>query len=261
VRAEFVAKPDANTLWLEDGRDIQVGTPSDSKKWRSSLAVAALPEGGFSLGWKSDTERSGGRYVPVSSEYPYLVFEITGFEFVGKQGYRGFSVFVAGGSIGMEGNLQKGVYQVDARGVSGDFLRFYVYGADIHFKYLEMVKRPDTLVTIQCPGFSARRAFGPGDALTFTVNLKAVPEDVAVRLVSPLCQEPILLNGLDRIQLKPKAGDRKTWTATVQVKALGSGADIPAGGVLVKTTVLDGVTNAPFWSVIPYRYNQGVEDK
>ena len=81
ARAEFKMNPDSNTLWIEDGKNIKTANTNFGNGWNDTdVAITSNPDGGFYLEQKKQGKPQTGRMVPVSPEYPYVVYEVSELE-------------------------------------------------------------------------------------------------------------------------------------------------------------------------------------
>lgn len=249
IQAEFIIKPDDNTLWLENGKNIKVGTPFDNKEWRSGITVESSPKGGFSLGWISDNKRNGGRYVPVSPEYPYLIFEISGMDLI-NHGFMGFAVSLGKDSIKMSGVINPGIYQLHIDRISGySFLRYSVYGIKLHINEMKMVKKPEALIEINHSKQINPHVISAGDSLYFTVTLDKPAEAISIRLVKAVNSVTIPLNMMDKIDLATKDG--RHWGGKINIKKIGSQKSYRKDSVYIKATLFGCELKSPIWTNIP----------
>jgi len=191
ANGDFLAKPDDNTLWIENGKNISSSAASGAADtWSGDLQFTPLAgDGGFSVASPSHKQHLSFRYVPISADYPWLVFEITGFE--QKPSYTAWSFEIPNlRPFGQTASPRKGYYALNvfdgipvaAGGAAYDTpLRLYVYGLKIDLKYLKMVKTPDYCVEVTSAAFYAKKSFASGDELKFTVRMKEPAEDVSLQ--------------------------------------------------------------------------------
>ena len=262
---ELLEKPDDNTLWVENGKNISVAAARAADAWSGGLKFAPLPDGGgFSVESPSFEQNKSFRYVPISAEYPWFVFEITGIE--QKPGYVGWSFPHISGlkTFSQVNNPRKGYYALNVfegapgtNGARAAALYLYLYDLKLDLKYLKMVKIPDYCVEVTSAAFCAKKNFAPGDELKFTTRLKEPAEDVSLRFYDSNGMRQLTLNGHDKLQLKPEDESAKVWSAALMLESIGCADDkeIKADGIIVKATILGGAFNEPVWGAINYPFN------
>lgn len=259
VSADLVNRPDANTLWLENGKN-------PDKNW--SGAVARLPgEKAFSLECKEkDINKSHSAVLraPCSPEYPWLVFRVSGIEL--HPGYRSWAVILQNPAfrIGQTSASTPGIFtfnvydgaQIKGKPSVADIF-FYLYTLKLTFTELKMVKTPDYYAEATSPAFTAKKAFEVGDKVRFTVTLKEPAEDVSVRLLYTDLLTSIRVNGLDKLQLKPVDKGQKIWSAEFEIKTFGPArgkSSFNRGTMLIRATVLGGEISDPIWGSVNYPF-------
>jgi hypothetical protein len=265
ANAKMIANPDANTLWAEDGKDVEVGTGSSADHWSGELGVASSPEG-FVLSGTDAKKFSTGRYVAVDSAYPWLSFEVGKTQNVGQiDGYHGFTLSLVGPPhflVNPVPAIPTGIYNFnilrDQPAVTGiRFLRMDLYNTQLTFPSFKMVKVPDNYIEVSGPVFAEKKRADQGDEITFTVNLKESAEDVSLTFFDSYTMPQLKLNGENKLQLKPTGDDQKVWAATVKLDSI-AGAALKAGEpfepnrMLIKATVLGGAVKVPIWTGNPY---------
>ncbi|MBI4023773.1 MAG: hypothetical protein HY360_02265 [Verrucomicrobia bacterium] len=268
LHAEFLQDPDANTLWIEDGKDIHTSTSDSSKAWLSNLEVSAAPGGGFVLSAEGDKHDRFVRYCPADVEYPYLTWEITEVEMF--PGYRDFVLFY--GEIGEK--TSPAVFQMVSRPQSGIFavrlpnlqqakmsLYLALNNARLTFKHLKTVKQPACFIEMQSPSFQGKAALNAGDDLTFRVILEKPAEDVALTFFHGYTMPQLKLNGEQQVQLAPEKGNKKIWRAGIKINTCEganfqkSDEQFQPGSFLVKACVLGGASDQPLWTANAYVFN------
>lgn len=269
--AEFLEKPDDNTLWIENGKDITTSAAPAPDKWSGSLKITELSESkGFSMESMKPPEAPPAIHnIPISAEYPWYVFEITGIEQKGGHISMGFYIkdHTTWADLhrisAQSANPQKGYYAVNVfdgaaapKVTSSEVLALYLYGLKLDFKYLKMVKNPDYCVEVTSGAFAAKKSFSSGDELKFTVRLKEPAEDVALRFYHASGMAQLTLNGQDKIQLKPENKDGKVWSAALRLESIGggNGKAIKPGDVMLKASILGGTFSEPVWGTINYPF-------
>ena len=260
AQAKQVDKPDDNTLWMEDGKEIETGklgfhrwTPEQGDK---ALEIKPKEDGkGFSFFAKDKNGRKVITVVKVSPEYPYLVFRITDFELL--NGYRNWTVNTEIGNIlySQVTAPQKGIFVFDLfrnlpekdAAKKAAYLRFWVYNLRMEFEYIKMVKKPAYVVRAEC----ADPVIRPGSKVKFTAELEKEAEDVSISLIGG---RPIKVNGSVKIQLKPVDKTQKIWSAEVEIKSIAIKDNKTLGRhrAIMKMDVLGGDLDEPVWVGLPY---------
>jgi hypothetical protein len=253
--------PDANTLWLEDGKDIQLGGPPNSDAWwHGGLEMKSLPEGGFLLRNTNGKDVSIGRYLPMDPAYPYLVWEVTNVKYF--EGYRGEAMCFPSSQIpaGFAGFVYPGVFvvnpfQFDPKlAKSSPYCSVYVYDAELSFKYLKMVKKPDYFIEITSPAAKTKGLAEVGDEIRFRVQMAEDAEDVTLVFYAAIDSGPtqeLAVGGVTRLQLKPENENDKIWAGSLKLRP-GAGNDFKPGQLLAKATILGGGLKAPLWTTNPF---------
>lgn len=257
--AELKQNPDGNTLWIEDGKDIKTGAGSGDY-WNDAIKFTPLADGGFSME-ASGKGNATGRYLPMSLEYPYVVFEISQVE--KRPGYTalGLPQLLGAGNgavgIGMVSQLQTGIFAVNVfengkLGSANPYFRINLFNCTLNFKYLKCVKVPESYIEIL-----PKETLKIGDKVTFKVHLANKAEDVSLRFFFGYTMPEIRFNGEQSLQLKPEnPDDPKIWAGTVDLKSVDfsikKDQDIPPGGMLVKAVILGSENNTPVWGTNNY---------
>ena len=258
--AELKENPDGNTLWIEDGKDIKTGAGSGDY-WNDTVKFTPLPDGGFSME-ASGKASATGRYLPMSPDYPYVVFEITQAE--KRPGYVAFNLpVIQGGAnmssvgIGMVSQPQTGIFAVNVfeNGKlpgTAPYFRINIHNCTLNFKYLKCVKAPDAYIEML-----PKEPLKIGDKVTFRVHLAKPAEDVSLRFFFSYTMPEIRFNGEQSLQLKPEnADDQKVWVGTVDYKSIDFSIKkdqyLPPGGMLIKAVVLGSENNTPIWGTNNY---------
>jgi hypothetical protein len=268
ANAKIIPNPDANTLWIEDGQDVEVGTGSSADHWSGDLGVHSSLDG-FVLSGTDVKKFSTGRYVAVDSAYPWLSFEIGKARNVGQvDGYHGFTLSMVGPPhylVNAVPAIPTGIYAFnvlrDQTAVTGiRFLRIDLYNTELTFPYLQMVKVPDNFIEVSAPAFAEKKRADQGDEITFTVNLKESAEDVSLTFFDSYTMPQLKLNGETKLQLKPKGDEQKVWTTAVKLDsiegdALKAGEQFEPNRIFIKATVLGGAVKVPIWTGNPYQFH------
>ena len=261
VQAKQIENPDANTLWMEDGKEIERSKGPGFKRWmqlpgKKELAIKPKEDGkGFSLFAKDASGRKTVTRVKLSPEYPYLTFRITGFDLL--QGYRNWTFGVDGLMAASQVTTpQKGIYVFDLfrnaseKGAAqkAAYLQIYLYNLRLDLEYLKLVKKPDYVVRAEC----ADREIKPGSKVKFTAELAQEAEDVSISLVTTGAPRPVQVNGKVKIQLKPTDKTQKVWTAEIEIKKLSLNKSRKRHQLFMKMDVLGGELDEPVWVGLPY---------
>ena len=259
--AEQLEKPDANTLWLENGKEIELGKKPNFRHWftlggKKELEIKPLENGkGFSFFGKDANGRKTTTLVKVSPEYPWLVFRITGLDLL--KGYRNWTVAM---DLGMQTfqdtTPQKGIYVFDlyqnlpekAAARKTSYLDFWVYNLRMDFEYIKLVKKPDYAVRAEC----ADAEIKPGSKVKFRAELAKEAEDVSISMFSNGQPSPVKINGEIKIQLKPADKTQKVWTAEVEFKNIGLRKPCKRHKLFMKMDVLGGDLDEPVWVGLPF---------
>ena len=96
THAEQLKKPDDNTWWMEDGREIELsGKPVLSRWTPAGVEFKSKADGkGFSFYAKGGKDPKAVTGIVFSPEYPYLTLRITGFDLLNQ--YRNWTLIVNG---------------------------------------------------------------------------------------------------------------------------------------------------------------------
>ena len=261
AQAKQLDKPDDNTLWMEDGKEIEIGklgfhcwTPGTGNK---ALELKPKEDGkGFSFFARDGAGRKITTKVKFSPDYRYLVFRITGFEM--SKGYRNWTLRTDLGPMtaSQVNALQKGIFVFDlyqnlpekevAR--KAGCLNVWCYNLRLDLEYLKMVKKPDYVVRAEC----ADPEIKTGSKVKFTAELAEEAEDVSIRLSTAGVPRPVKVNGAVKIQLKPTDRTQKVWTAEVEIKRIGLKKACKRHQLFMKMDVLGGDLDEPVWVGLPY---------
>ena len=258
VQAKQLKKPDDNTLWLEDGKEIELSAKPVFYRWMPvGLEIQSKTDGkGFSFCAKDGKDRKTVTWVNFSPEYPYLTFRITGLDLL--NGYRNWTLIVDGWlNSNQVTTPQKGIYVYDlfqnlpekAASMRTRYLYFYLYHLKMDFEYLKLVKKPDYVVRAEGAGPEIK----PGCKVKFTAELAKEAEDVSITIMTTGHPRPIQVNGKTKIQLKPADKTQKVWTAEVEIKSIGIKKAVKRYGLFMKMDVLGGELDEPVWVGLPYK--------
>ena len=271
ILAEIKNKPDENTLWLEDGKNI-VTSEVTGKGWIGNadgsgvkrLQITPREDKGFDFHASDASGKKTHHYAPRNPEYRYLVCDIDSLEM--HKGYHNWTLQLdnAGITWGEGGSLYPGIYIFDMfagrpkekANQKSESIFIYVYSATLHFNEIKIVKKPDVLIEITEK--EGKKNFTIGDTLCFKVTLKEESEDVSLQLFNSYTHSQYLLNGVQKIQLKPTDDAQLVWTAEVKVENF----KFPEkeynrpDRILVKATLLGGATDRPIWTTIPMSFSK-----
>lgn len=262
AQAKQLENPDDNTLWMEDGKDIELSEGPRLRNWyplpdKLELEIKSKENGkGFSFYGKDGNGRKAVTVVNVSPDYPYLVFRITGFEML--KGYRNWTIRAEIGNLVTShvNSIHKGIFVFDlyknipekeaARKFS--HINFWVYNLRLDLEYLKLVKKPDYAVRAEC----ADPIIKPGSKVKFIAELEKEAEDVSVTLTTNGNPRPVKVNGTVKIQLKPTDKTQKIWMAEMEIKSIGIPKAVPRHRIFMKMDVLGGDLDEPVWVGLPY---------
>jgi hypothetical protein len=267
--ARLVQKPDGNTLWLFDGKNVSMGTKPD--QWRTGVEVKSVDNQGLIFSSAGEKAVSTGHYVPLDAAYPYMVMDIS--EVKNGEGYRGLTVFLSGveesSRLAMVSYVQTGrfilrMYPKALTPPAQTFLAVYLYNTTMTVKTLKMVKQPTDNLEIVPP--AGAKVVKPGDEVTFRVTLEKPAEDVTLTFYNSYTMPHVAINDQQRLQLKPEDDAQKIWSAKVKMNTLTApggqeGLDLPVGGLMVRTTILGGSFKEPLWTwnIVPFNFKKGAK--
>ena len=258
LQAAQLKNPDANTLWLENGKKIKSSGKSAFYSWRSmGMEIRSQADGkGFSFCANDGKGRKAVTGIKFSPEYPYLTFRITGLDL--KNGYRNWTFVINGWmSSVQEASPQKGIYVYDlfqnlppeAASNLNRFLTVYLYNLKMELEYLKLVKNPPYTVKAEC----ADQVIRPGSRVKFTAFLEKEAEDVSLSLITNGVPRSVKINGELKIQLKPVDKTLKVWSAEVEIKSIGIKKPLGRHKLFMKTDILGGDLDEPVWVSLPYK--------
>ena len=261
AQAKQLTKPDDNTFWMEDGKEIELGTTPNFKHWclykNKELEIKTKEDGkGFSFSAKAGKGGDTATQVRLSRDYPYLVFRITGMDIL--QGYTSWAVVMNGIQFfsSQATAPQKGIFVYDlyrnlpedAAAKKSAYLHFYLTDIRLDFEFIKLVKKPDYVVRAEC----ADSEIKPGSKVKFIAELAREAEDVSITLTTAGKPRPVKVNGELKIQLKPADKTQKIWTAEIEVKSIGLKKAVKRHQLFMKTDVLGGDLDEPVWVGLPY---------
>ena len=262
AQAKQIENPDANTLWMEDGKEIELSKGPTFRKWQANpgkkeLEFTSKQDGkSFSLLAKDAAGRRTVTRIKLSKEYPYLTFRITGFDLL--RGYRNWTLGVTGLMGTSQATApQKGIYVFDlfrnapekSAARKSTNLLIYLYNLRMDLDYIKLVKKPAYGVRVECSDPEIK----PGSKVKFIAELEKEAEDVSISLSTDYVMTPIQVNNTVKIQLKPTDKTQKIWTAEVEIKKIGIKKMRPRHKTLIKMDVLGGDLDEPVWVGLPYR--------
>ena len=257
AHAKQLRKTDDNTLWMEDGREIELSGKTVLYRWKSQGAeIKPNANGkGFSFYAKGGKDPKVTTGINFSPEYPYLTFRITGFDLL-KQ-YRNWTILINGWmSSSQVAAPQKGIYVYDlfqnlpenAAAKRTRYLTFFIYNLRLDLEYLKLVKKPPYIVRAEC----AEPEIRPGRKVKFTAELEKEAEDVSISLITGGVSSNVKVNGAVKIQLKPTDKTQKIWSAEVEIKTIGIKKAMNRHQLFMKMDVLGGDLDEPVWVGLPY---------
>ena len=268
ANAEMIINPDSNTLWVENGRNIRNGTAESSADfWRAGVKLLPDPAGeGFIIDSNSDADKlyNTGRYVKVSPDYPWMVWEITAVTPVpGK--YLGLAMPLMADIKDSQmtefgGDIPTGIFvkNINDRGQvnqeTNSWLSIYGYNSRTNVKYIKLVKKPDYYVEMKSDTAAQKQKIELEDNVTFRVYLKEPAEDVSLRFHHAYRMPQLNVNGEQAVQLKAEEGsDGKIWSATISLKSIsGNYKTLKPGQLMIKTVILGGQVKVPVWGANAY---------
>lgn len=272
VKAEMVANPDDNTLWIENGKDIKNGAEASSADyWSAGVKLLPNPEGGFIIDsiFDVDKKRVTGRYVKVSPDYPWMTWEITAFEPI-KDKYTALfmpvmATIANGAHSAFAGNIPTGIFVTNINELGGvnkehiDFLNIHAYNSKTNVKYIKLVKKPDYYVEMKSDTATKKQKIELGDNMTFKAYLKEPAEDVSLRFYHAYTLPQLSINGEQSLQLKAEEGsDGKIWSASIPLKSVsGDYKLLKPCDLMIKTIILGGQVKVPVWGINTYPIELG----
>jgi hypothetical protein len=249
--AELVKNPDANTLWIENGKEIKTSDKNAPGAWRTSkFTITPAKDKGFTfISDPAKKNTTTGCYLPVSPEYPWFCWKITSVKKM--KGYRGLSVgnFLGLGCnrVNEVSNLLEGYYAVNIaqnsklKKKAEKFLRVDQYGFETTFEYMKMVKKPDYYIEVTSDAINAAKAIEQGDTVTFTLNLKEPAKEAVLSFYKAYTMPKMKINGKSSFTMKASDKDNKVWTAQIKLDTLsptmGKGKSFKRNGIVIKATV------------------------
>ena len=258
--AEFIKNPDSNTLWLENGVNIETDPGRGYKGWvNTTMDISYTPateesEGYFTFKSPESKKHSTRRYVPISKDYPWLEFEILSY-IPDAVAYKNFWLGIYKGK-NMFTNIPKpGIYLQNLWFATPfekavGLIDFTIYGYEVNFKYIKIVKEPENSFFIDSPAYKEKECCEIGDKLIFTAKLAAPAEDVTITFWDTRAQNPVRINGNDSITLKPTNEETTEWRAECDLKSMSG----KWSTIVFKCTVLGGKLKKPMYTNNPYPF-------
>lgn len=266
ARAELQVNPDANTLWIEDGRQIKSGVGSSDQHWTNALEFSEVESGGFKMRGEGPGKSNSGRYVDFDPAYPWLVWEITEVT-PGAPGYRALSFrtldMPQSAFVGMISFIQPGIFAVRTDyahpTAKRTFFRIDLHNCDVTMKYLKLVAQPENYIEVTGPTMDSKKVVELNDEVTFVARLAEPAEDVSLRFYDNYMMPQLTINGSQQLQLKPVDAEQKIWMATVKLESCTGyrrkpDSQFSPGSFLVKAIVLGGSLNTPIWGANPVEF-------
>lgn len=262
VQAKQLKNPDPNTLWMEDGKEIETSEQPKASQWRlipgdRMLEIKSKEDGnGFSFIAPDKKGRKSSTLLKFSPDYPYLVFRVTDCEIF--PGYCSWTVQIGLGPmrVSQVKTPQKGIFVFDlyqnlsekeAEKKNG-YLTVWLNDLRLDLEYMKLVKKPDYVVHAEC----ADPEIKPGSRVKFTAELAEMAEDVSITLVTTEVPRTIKVNGGTKIQLKPVDKTQKLWEAEVQIDSIDIKKPLSRFKCFMKMDVLGGALDEPVWVGLPY---------
>lgn len=262
VQAKQLKNPDPNTLWMEDGKEIETSEQPKASQWRlipgdRMLEIKSKEDGnGFSFIAPDKKGRKSSTLLKFSPDHPYLVFRVTDCEIF--PGYCSWTVQIGLGPmrVSQVKTPQKGIFVFDlyqnlsekeAEKKNG-YLTVWLNDLRLDLEYMKLVKKPDYVVHAEC----ADPEIKPGSRVKFTAELAEMAEDVSITLVTTEAPRTIKVNGGTKIQLKPVDKAQKLWEAEVQIDSIDIKKPLSRFKCFMKMDVLGGALDEPVWVGLPY---------
>lgn len=258
VYAEQLKNPDGNTLWMENGKNIEFSDKAAFYRW-TSAGLDILPNAkgkGFSFHARDGKGRKAVTGIKFSPEYPYLTFRIADLHL--QNGYRNWTFIINGWISSVQAAVpQKGIYVYDlfqnlpAKETANlnRYLTFFVYNLKMDLEYLKLVKKPPYIVKAECPDSEIK----PGSKVKFIAELENEAEDVSISFITNDVPRSIKINGISKIQLKPVDKTQKIWSAEIEIKSIGLKKAVSRHKLFMKTDILGGDLDEPVWVSLPYK--------
>ena len=260
VHAEYKEKPDANTLWREDGKNIQHGNAAYGKGWNDSrMEITALPNGeGFNFTSNSFKQNSTGRQVPVNRNYPWLSIEITASSPT-KDAYKSCYANFSGNDLLAISKPEPGIWLQriwdGTKAAPKSYFYMVIHGYSVDFKCIQVIKEPENWIRIDSDAFASKKCFENGDTLVFTAKLAAPAEDVSVKFFDTYnTPNQVWINGKDEISLKPANEEKTLWKTEVKIESIKGGNPKFRRKLIFKCIVLGGKLKKPIFINNPFPY-------
>ncbi len=261
--AEIIHNPDPNTLWIENGENIKTDPVKGGRQgWlNTTMDISCTPaqdgvDGYFTFKSPESKKHSTRRYLPIKKEYPWLIFEVDSYVPIAAQ-YKNFWMGIYKAktfsiNVPRPGIYLQNVWQTTPFEKAIGLVQFSIYGYEVNFKYIKMVKEPENYFCVDSPAFAEKKCFRKGDKLVFTAKLAAQAEDVTITFHDIRDHRPIRINGNDSITLKPTNGEITEWRAECDVNSISSKETT----FIFKCTVLGGKLRKPMYTANPFPYKK-----
>ena len=230
IYAEMQVNPDANTLWLEDGKNITTGSTPGSASWtNTSVEVSGGAEGGFTL-LSKDNGGTTNRIMAISPKYPYLVAKVASVEQIPNKRVQLNLCHIANANTvqcgfntkPVIGTFISNIYENSNLPLQSEnrLFIFHVYGIKAKFDFVAMVKEPKNLLKISNLTAPDKKEFKIGDTAKIEVKLEKPAEDVVIKLYHNYIMTPVNINGNGMLGLKSAEGDKKNWKLEIKLEEL-----------------------------------------
>lgn len=257
----MIESPDDNTLWIEDGTDIEFGPTSAENQWQTKLQISAFPEGGFLI-HPGDEENGASRYVGTEPEYPHLVWKISDVA-PPLEGYRQFMMASEGKPLfQMVTGIEGGIFVVPLHTETPKtLLQIIIYNTEFKFDYLKLVRVPEYNILLSSPAFEGKKALELGDELTFRVTLPSSATDVSLEFYSSHGMQLLTINDDQDLQLHSNDPKKLVWTGSLKMASC-EGGDVDGqnygpGTFIVKAIISGDSLISPVWTANSSEFNLG----
>jgi hypothetical protein len=259
LNAAIIRNPDANTLWLEDGKQMKFSSNAYSGDWLNEKCNIIPEEDGFVFEPKSGNRAEGGICLPVSRDYPYLEFDLEAVE-KGKDFYFLVNAVNIGPwySLGGEGfrpghyvfNVFENAKKMPEKS-GAVFFQFRVYNGKVRIKNLQMVKKPSVQLDIRSGWFDTKQYFSYEACLEFLIPDDKLPQKpIRLRFFEAGNGEEIELNHTPFLELKKIPGYPGNFAAAPSINAF-IRKELPAGSILIE---VEGFDQPAFtWFAYPWK--------
>jgi len=248
--AEIVRNPDANTLWNEI-----FATPDDAKTWGGSMALKVADDRLMVIPDNVTDRCCMARPIEWDDDYCYLQFDYALGNPLG--GYKGTCITGCAGSDGgyFPGLWTSNLKEFCPQHKHGEefYLKAYVYGATLRFKFFRVVKDPeDGLLVTTEP--KSKEILEAGDKIKFKAVLKDGAKDVTVTVLNTGLWKMGGINADGYVQLASEDKGR-IWHGELTVGKGFGAAEIKSAGLIFQANVLGGKIDKMYtsnpWSIKP----------